>query len=75
MEVGGLGSTLDPAAKLAVEANSMCVAIATTPVQLTEVPLALDLQETQDPATHTPAQRQRYVGGTTSGRHAGGEEA
>ena len=73
MEVGGLGTTLAHAAKLAVEANSMCVAIATTPVQLTEVPLALDLHHTTDPATHTAAPEN--AGGGASGTASPGGEA
>ena len=57
MEIGGLGAPTAPAAKIAGVAHKENTALVTIPVLHTEVPLALDLQETQDPATHTPAQR------------------
>ena len=57
MEVGGLGAPMALAAKIAGVAHKGNTALVTIPVLHTEVPLALDLQETQDPATHTPAQR------------------
>ena len=57
MEVGGLGAPMALAAKIAGVAHKGNTALVTIPVLHTEVHLALDLQDTQDPATHTPAQR------------------
>jgi len=72
MEIGGLGDPTAPAVKIAGVAQRVNTALVTIPVLHTEVHIALDLQDTQDPATPTPAVW-RCAGGTTSGRHAGGE--